>query len=184
MKQHLKTLVLGSTLVVGSLGTMVALAQTSGNQASGGAANSQMQGQMQPNLNGSIKLPQDNQSEGAEAAAYSKLAKVTLDQAVKVAQSSLGNNSPATSAQLSNENGSLIWEVVIGQQAVKVDAGNAKVLETQPVNAPEMADNGENYDQGQDGENNDQEQDGESYDQGEQSNAQQGGESNNMEDGN
>ena len=177
MKQYLKTLVLGSTLVVGSLGTMVALAQTSGNQASGGAANSQMQGQMQPNLNGSVKLPQDNQSEGAEAAAYAKLAKVTLDQAVKAAQSSLGNNSPATSAQLGNENGSLVWEVVIGQQSVLVDAGNAKVLQTQPVNAPEMADNGENYDQGQDGE---------SYDGGGQGNAQQeqGGESNNMEDGN
>ena len=180
MKQHLKTLVLGGTLVVGSLGTMVALAQTSGSQASGGAG--QMQGQMQPNLNGSIKLPQDNQSESAEAAAYMNMAKVTLDQAVKAAQSSLGNTAAPSSAQLGNENGSLVWEVVIGKQTVIVDAGNAKVLQTQATNAAEMADNGENYDQGQDGETNDQMNQGKKQ----QGNAQQeqGGEYNNMEDGN
>ncbi len=172
MKQHLKTLVLGGTLVVGSLGTMVALAQTSGGAAT------QTQGQtQQPASTGSISLPQENQGEDAEAAAYMSMAKVTLGQAVKAAQTSLGVTTAPSSAQLGNENGSLVWEVVIGQQSVAVDAGNAKVLQTQPINAPEMADNGENYDQGQDGE---------SYDQGGQGNAQQeqGGESNNMEDGN
>ena len=165
MKQHLKTLVLGGTLVVGSLGTMIALAQ-----ASGGAAN----GQMQAPLNGSIKVPQDNQSEGAEAAAYAKMAKVTLGQAVKAAQSSLNVSTSPSSAQLGNENGSLIWEVVIGQQSVLIDAGNAKVLQTEPTNAPEMADGGEDYDQGQDGEG---------YDQGGQGNAQQE-QGEDLEDGN
>ena len=169
MKQHLKTLVLGGTLVVSSFGTVVALAQ-----ASGGSTNSQTQGQMQPNLNGSIKVPQDNQSEGAEAAAYSKMAKITLGQAVKAAQSSLNVSTSPSSAQLGNENGSLVWEVVIGQQSVLVDAGNAKVLQTQATNAPEMADGGEDYDQGQDGE---------SYDQGGQGNAQQE-QGEDLEDGN
>ena len=175
MKQRTKTLLLSSTLLVGSFGGAVALAQ-----ASGGSA--QMQGQMQkqtPNLSGSIKVPQDTQSEGAEAAAYSNMAKVTLDQAVKAAQSSLGNTAAASSAQLGNENGSLVWEVVIGQQRVVVDAGNAKVLQTQKVNAPETADNSETYDQG---EGRDNETAGQQAD--EQNGAQQEGGETGVEDGN
>ena len=170
MKQHLKTLVLGGTLAVGSFGTVVALAQ-----ASGGSTNSQTQGQMQPNLNGSIKVPQDNQSEGAEAAAYSRMAKVTLGQAVKAAQSSLNVSTSPSSAQLGNENGSLVWEVVIGQQSVLIDAGNAKVLQAEPTNAPEMADNSEDYDQAEQGSD---------YGNKEQGDAQQEQGENDMEDGN
>ena len=169
MKQHLKTLVLGSTLVVGSFGTVVALAQASG------STNSQTQGQMQTPLNGSIKVPQDKQSEGAEAAAYAKMAKVTLGQAVKAAQTSLGVTTAPSSAQLGNENGSLVWEVVIGQQSVLIDAGNAKVLQTQMTNAPEMADNGEDYDQAERGGD---------YGNKEQGDAQQEQGENDMEDGN
>ena len=141
MKQRTKTLLLSSALLVGSVGTTIALAQ-----ASGGTTQAQGQTQ-QPAFTGSIPLPQDNQSEGAEAAAYASMAKVTLDQAVTAAQSSLGNSTAPSSAQLDNENGFLVWEVVIGQQAVKIDAGDAKVLQTEQVGAEEMADNGEDYDQ-------------------------------------
>ncbi len=148
MKQRTKTLLLSSALLVGSVGSTVALAQ-----ASGGAA-TQAQGQ-QPTFTGSVPLPQENQSEDAEAAAYMSMAKVTLEQAVKAAQSSLGSTAAPSSAQLGNENGSLVWEVVISQQRVIVDAGNAKVLQTQGVNAPELADNegdNESYDgEAQDG---------------------------------
>ena len=143
-----KTLLLSGALLVGSVGTTVALAQASGGTAT------QTQGQtQQPAFTGSIPLPQDNQSESAEAAAYMSMAKVTLDQAVTAAQSSLGNSTAPSSAQLDDENGFLVWEVVIGQQTVKVDAGNGKVLQTEQVGAEEMADsetNGgesENYDQ-------------------------------------
>ena len=141
MKQQTKTLLLSSALLVGSVSMTVALAQ-----ASGGTTQTQGQAQ-QPAFTGSIPLPQDNQSEGAEAAAYASMAKVTLDQAVTAAQSSLGNSTAPSSAQLGNENGFLVWEVVIGQQAVKIDAGDAKVLQTEQVGAEEMADNGEDYDQ-------------------------------------
>ncbi len=142
MKQRTKTLLLSSVLLVGSVGATIALAQASG------GTTTQAQGQdQQPAFTGSIPLPQDNQSEGAEAAAYASMAKVTLDQAVTAAQSSLGNTTAPSSAQLDNENGFLVWEVVIGQQAVKIDAGDAKVLQTEQVGAEEMADNGEDYDQ-------------------------------------
>lgn len=141
MKQRTKTLLLSSVLLVGSVGATIALAQ-----ASGGTTQAQGQTQ-QPAFTGSIPLPQDNQSEGAEAAAYASMAKVTLDQAVTAAQSSLGNTTAPSSAQLDNENGFLVWEVVIGQQAVKIDAGDAKVLQTEQVGAEEMADNGKDYDQ-------------------------------------
>ena len=142
MNQRTKTLLLSSALLVGSVGSTVVLAQ-----ASGGTTNTQTQGQtQQPAFTGSIPLPQDNQSEGAEAAAYTKMAKVSLDQAVTAAQSSLGNSTAPSSVQLDNENGFLVWEVVIGQQTVKVDAGDGKVLLTEQVGAEEMADNGESYD--------------------------------------
>lgn len=140
MKQRTKTLLLSSALLVGSVGSTVALAQ-----ASGGAA-TQAQGQ-QPAFTGSVPLPQENQSEDAEAAAYMSMAKVTLEQAVTAAQSSLGSSAAPSSAQLGNENGFLVWEVVIGQRTVKVDAGDGKVLQTEQVGAEKMADNGENYDQ-------------------------------------
>ncbi len=144
MKERTKTLLLSGALLVGSVGTTVALAQ-----ASGGATNTPVQAQgrtQQPSFTGSIPLPQDNQSEGAEAAAYASMAKVTLDQAVTAAQSSLGVQTAPSSAELGNENGFLVWEVVIGQQTVKVDAGDGKVLQTEQVGAEEMADNGESHD--------------------------------------
>lgn len=131
MKQA-KILLIGGALLVGSLGTAGAFAQT---------APPKPQTQMQePNFTGSIALPQDSQSEGAEAAAYGSMAKVALDQAVKAARDSLGVTDVPTSAQLDNENGFLIGEVVIGNQAVKVDAGNAQVLQTEQVGAEDKAD--------------------------------------------
>lgn len=148
MRQRTKALLLSSALLVGSVGVTVAFAQTSGGTAT------QAQGRaQQPAFTGSIPLPQDNQSEAAEAAAYTKMAKVTLGQAVTAAQSSLGDSTAPSSAQLDDENGFLVWEVVIGRQAVKVDAGDGKVLLTEKVGAEEMADSGENYD-GNEGDNN------------------------------
>lgn len=141
MKQA-KILLIGGIMLVGSLGTAGAFAQT---------APTKLQTQMQePNFTGSIALPQDNQSEGAEAAAYGSMATVALDQAVKAAQDSLGVTDAPTSAQLDNENGFLIWEVVIGNQAVKVDAGNAQVLQTEQVGAEDEGDDNDSYSEGED----------------------------------
>ena len=139
MHQRFKALLIGGTLLIGSFGPAVALAQTS-------ATPSKAQAMPEPALTGSIALPQDKQSEEGEAAAYGPLAKVTLEQAVKAAQDSLGVTSAAVSAELGNENGFLVWEVVIGQQTLTVDAGNAKILRTEPVGAAEPKADQESYD--------------------------------------
>lgn len=141
MKQA-KILLIGGTMLVGSLGTGSAIAQTAPTKAQ-----TQMQ---EPTFTGSVALPQDDQSEGAEATAYGSIATVTLDQAVKAAQDSLGATDAPVSAQLDNENGFLIWEVVIGDQAVKVDAGNAKILQTEQVGADNEGDDDESYSQDED----------------------------------
>ncbi len=152
MNQRIKTLLIGSTLFVSSFGGAVVFAQATATPA-------KPQAQMQePAFTGSITLPQDDQSEGAEAAAYGSMATVSLDQAVKAAQDSLGVTDAPTSAQLDNENGFLIWEVVIGDQAVKVDAGDAKVLQTEQVGANEEGDDNEAYNQGEDEQGNMQEE--------------------------
>ena len=140
MHQRFKALLIGGTLLIGSFGPAVALAQTS-------ATPSKAQAMPEPAFKGSIALPQDNQSEEGEAAAYGSMAKVTLEQAVKAAQDSLDVTSAAVSAQLGNENGFLVWEVVVGTQTVKIDAGDAKVLQTEQVGAAETKDDEEPYDQ-------------------------------------
>lgn len=147
MNQRLKTLLVGSTLFAGSFGGAVAFAQAAATPA-------KPQAQMQePAFTGSIPLPQDDRSEGTEAAAYGKVATVALDQAVKAAQRSLGVTDAPTSAQLDNENGFLVWEVVIGDRAVKVDAGDAKVLQTEQVGADEEGDDNDQDAQQEDEQN-------------------------------
>ncbi len=76
---------------------------------------------------------QEERSEGQEAALYQNLAKVTRDQAVAAAQQALGTQAAPTKVQLGVENGYLVWEVVIGDQEVKVDAGTGQVLHREPT---------------------------------------------------
>lgn len=85
------------------------------------------QGAQSPSYQGSIPV-QEDRSEDQEAALYQNLAKVTRDQAVAAAQQALGTQAAPTKVQLGVENGSLVWEVVIGDQEVKVDAGTGQVL--------------------------------------------------------
>lgn len=89
----------------------------------------------EPTLNGSIKVKDNDKddtkedttaSEAAEAEQYAGLAKITEAEAIKAAEAKVGGS--ATKAELGNENGSLIYEVHIGNQEVKVDAGNGNVL--------------------------------------------------------
>ena len=89
----------------------------------------------EPTLNGSIKVKDNYKddtkeeiaaSEAAEAQQYAGLVKITEAQAIKAAEAKVGGS--ATKAELGNENGSLIYEVHIGNQEVKVDAGNGNVL--------------------------------------------------------
>jgi uncharacterized membrane protein YkoI len=75
-------------------------------------------------LNGSIKITQDNEAN------YANLASVTIDQAVASAlQAQPGK---VIKAELENENGYLVWGVEVASNnqinEVKVDAKNAKIL--------------------------------------------------------
>ncbi|BAY63600.1 peptidase [Calothrix brevissima NIES-22] len=68
----------------------------------------------------------DDVQEQQEAAKLQPLAKITAKQAKLAAEASRG--AKASSIKLENEDGNLVYSVKIGQQDVKVDAGNGKVL--------------------------------------------------------
>jgi len=75
-------------------------------------------------LNGSIKITQDNEAN------YATLASVTIDQAVASALKTQPGK--VIKAELENENGYLVWGVEVASNnqinEVKVDAQNAKIL--------------------------------------------------------
>jgi|UPI000584E1FF uncharacterized membrane protein YkoI len=70
--------------------------------------------------------------EQQETTQLQSLAKITPQQAQQAAQTALGGK--ASSVQLENEDGNLVYAVKIGQQEAKVDAGNGKVLYTENAN--------------------------------------------------
>ena len=86
-----------------------------------------------------IKLAEVSDGDGEtnddaqESAKLKLLAKITAPQAQRAAEASLGDR--ASSVKLENEDGNLLYAVVIGQTEVKVDAGNGRVLYTEAVNS-------------------------------------------------
>ena len=127
-----------------------------------GAAQTHVQGEQGPKYKSSIQVPNDpnereeaneadekgEKAEGAEqneadeqgeenssaeqseAAQYQKLARITAAQARSSALASVPGT--ATSVELENEDGNLVYGVTVktsaGERDVKVDAGNGKVL--------------------------------------------------------
>ncbi len=71
----------------------------------------------------------DGANEEQEDAKLQSLAKITAKQAKQAAETSVGGQ--ASNVKLENENGNLVYAVVIGKKEVKVDAGNGKVLYTE-----------------------------------------------------
>lgn len=74
----------------------------------------------------------DDVEEQQEAAKLQPLAKITAQQARQAAQTSVGGQ--ASKVELENEDGNLVYAVKIGQQEVKVDAGNGRVLYSENEN--------------------------------------------------
>ncbi len=74
----------------------------------------------------------DDAEDRQEAARLQPLAKITPQQARQAAEATQGGT--ASSVELGNEDGNLVYEVTIGQTEVIVDAGNGKVLWTENVN--------------------------------------------------
>lgn len=84
-------------------------------------------------VKGSLSLPADTaEAAGTEVpdtqeqSQYQGLAKISAAQASAAAQAKVPG--AVTSVTLGDENGSLVYEVVIGNVAVLVDAGNGQVL--------------------------------------------------------
>jgi uncharacterized membrane protein YkoI len=71
----------------------------------------------------------DDVKEQQESARLQSLAKITPQQAQQAAEKAVGGQ--ATRVQLENEDGNLVYSVLIGEKDVKVDAGNAKILYTE-----------------------------------------------------
>jgi len=91
---------------------------------------SQVQQEVQdPLYEGSIIVDEskyEGVSEEDESEALAGLATITADEAKNFAEDEIG--STASNVELGNENGSLVYEVQIGKQEVKVDAGNGSIL--------------------------------------------------------
>lgn len=112
-------------------------AQPSASASNGATEQQGTKDTQDPTYSGSIQVPQsaDTGNEQNDAAALQGLAKISADQAKAAA---LAGNPGATAAkvELDNENGVLVYSVHLSSGAdVKVDAGNAKMLQTDQGNA-------------------------------------------------
>ena len=94
-----------------------------------------------PSYQSSITVDQSGDGENGEAARYAGLAKIDAGRAMAAAQAHIPGK--VLSAALENENGNLVYSVVITPvsggpvQDVKVDAGDAAVLYTDAWNGRE-----------------------------------------------
>ncbi|GBF82938.1 PepSY domain-containing protein [Aphanothece sacrum] len=75
----------------------------------------------------------DDAQEQKESANLQSLAKIGPQQAQQAAEKAIG--SQASQVKLENEDGNLVYSVIIGQKDIKVDAGNGKILYTDTSNA-------------------------------------------------
>jgi uncharacterized membrane protein YkoI len=75
----------------------------------------------------------DDAEEQKESANLQSLAKISPQQAQQAAEKVIGGK--ASQVELENEDGNLVYSVIIGQKDVKVDAGNGKILYTDNPNA-------------------------------------------------
>lgn len=74
----------------------------------------------------------DDLKEQQEAVKLQPLAKITAQQAQQVDEAA--QKAKANSIKLENDDRNLVYTVVIRQQQVAVDAGNARILYTEPFN--------------------------------------------------
>ncbi len=70
----------------------------------------------------------DGDGETNDDAKLQKLAKITPQQAQQAAEAAQGGK--ASSVKLENENGNVVYSVIIGKAEVSVDAGNGRILST------------------------------------------------------
>lgn len=135
-----------ATAMVAALGG-VAAAQSTGTTQPDQSSAATPSDQQDPNLNGSVTVPNEqgdtgqetSDDEAKEAAELAKLAKVSKAEAIAAATQAVRGQ--AGKVELDNENGSVVWSVEVTSGSthvdVKVDAGNGKVLATDADNDTE-----------------------------------------------
>jgi Peptidase propeptide and YPEB domain len=93
---------------------------------------SQMTGDRDTETNDGAKVQAEDQKESAKLQSLAKITPQQAQQAAEAAQGGKGwQGGQASSVKLENEDGNLVYAVVIGQREVKVDAGNGRVLYTE-----------------------------------------------------
>ena len=134
MKKTLKTaLGLGLVAAIGAGGTAI-VANANSNTTTAPAAR-----MVQAADSGANEGPENEANEGPDeeneadvaqaSAQYQSLAKITAAQAQQTAEAAQG--STATDIELTEEDGSLVYEVEFGNVDVLVDAGDGKILKTE-----------------------------------------------------
>ena len=134
MKKTLKTaLGLGLVAAIGASGTAI-VANANSNTTTAPAAR-----MVQAADSGANEGPENEANEGPDeeneadvaqaSAQYQALAKITAAQAQQTAEAAQG--STATDIELTEEDGSLVYEVEFGNVDVLVDAGDGKILKTE-----------------------------------------------------
>ena len=126
-KKTLGLLTLGLLLGGGSIGAYQVMAQNSNaTQTPAVVVEQEVQ---DPSYHGSIAVDEtkyEGMSEQDESKALTGLAGITADQAKQAAEAKVGGT--ATDIELGSENGTLVYEVKIGNQEIKVDAGDGSIL--------------------------------------------------------
>jgi uncharacterized membrane protein YkoI len=77
----------------------------------------------------------ETEDDAQESAQYQSQAKITPQQAQQAAATAVGGT--AARAELENEDGNLVYQVMVGQTEVLVDAGNGNILHREEVNVEE-----------------------------------------------
>lgn len=155
MKNLKDTVLVGAVAGIALLSAFGVAQKAGSGPATGGGNDKETQ---DPAFTGTIQLPQDAPGqdgagdEAAETARYQKLARITQDRAVQAAQMYLKSTVAPTKVSLEGENGYLVWEVVIGGQELKVDAGDGRVLHAAKADTEnEAGETGEAAEQENDG---------------------------------
>lgn len=153
-----RSIIAGGAAAVGITLGAAAIA-SAGTATTGDEPAAETDDSQEPDLNGSVQAPEGDEdtSEADEAKTLESLATITVDDAIAAATDSVPGT--ADTAELENENGSVVYEVEVtaddgSDTEVKVDAGNGAVLDTEA----------EDEDEGESGE--DEDEDGEADEDG------------------
>jgi hypothetical protein len=143
MKTSIKSIIVATLLGIVGLGGAVSVVRADRPQAIAPEYGIDRLIARQPRFNRQITQTNDRETnddaeEQQESAKLQALAKITPEQAQQAAEAAQGGR--ARSVKLENDDGNLVYAVVIGQQEVKVDAGNGRVLYTEALNGDDEKD--------------------------------------------